>query len=566
MGTKLTSIKDKPNLFFVTSPRSPYKMKDEVGVLVENFSGKEWNPTTQALYYETLAENEFFVGSTEGDLGFKARDRITRAPKALGIVDLAPTISLTPAGKEYIYGKRPHEAFTRQLLKFQFPSPYHTDADTTFSVRPYLELLRLVYEIKTLSKDEIAAFFMQLTHIDKYPSIKNKILDFRKKVEQIDKKKSNYKRFFDEKFTEEILSIYAQNIASGELKIRESSETSKTKFIKTKKGNHKDYADAAIRYLRETQLVSLRSSRSTRIYIPPEKKKEVEYILTSIPREPVHITDEKAYKEYLFNPTIPALFTDDKNLLVEAILEQKPTTTKGELTKLTISELKDVKHSILADRVEKEIGKQIKSLQLYEGYDDISMTYDSILKKEVIDAPVFMEWNTWRALTMLDDGEIKGNFGFDDTGLPLSTAPGNTADIICKYKDFDLIVEVTLSTGARQSFMESEPVPRHLGKHKEVNNKDTYGLFIAVSLNSATIAHFYALHSQKIKLYGGRAKIIPLSLTDFRKMLKAAYEQEEKPTAQTIHSFVKKASDLALASEDEEFWYQSVQTLAEQWM
>lgn len=562
----MTSIKDKPNLFFVTSPRSPYKMKDEVRVLVENFSGKDWNKETQALFYETLSENDFFIGSTEGDIDFKARDRINRAPKALGIVDLSPTISLTPAGKEYIYGNRPHEVFTRQLLKFQLPSPYHRDANTEFSVRPYLELLRLIYELETLSKDEIAAFVMQLTHIKKYPGIVNKIRKFRDETKKIDKGKTNYRRFFDKRFTEEILFTYAQNIASDDLNIRESSATSKKKFVDTKKRNHKDYADAAIRYLRETQLVSLRSSRSTRVYIPPEKKKEVEHILATVPRDPVYTIDENAYKEYLFSPEVPKLFTDNKNLLIQAILEEKPTETEDQLVRLTTDELKDVKHSILQDRVTQEIARQVKSLQLYEGYDDISMTYDSILARDVIDGPVFMEWNTWRALTMLDDGEIKGNFGLDDTGLPLSTAPGNGADIVCEYEGFDLVVEVTLSTGTRQAFMETEPVPRHLGKHKEKTKKDTYCLFIASSLNPATTAHFHLLHSKRSKLYGGSIKIIPLSLADFREMLRVAYEKSEKPTAKTIHSFVEKASDLAHESEDEEVWYQSVKALASQWV
>ena len=44
------------------------------------------------------------------------------------------------------------------------------------------------------------------------------------------------------------------------------------------------------------------------------------------------------------------------------------------------------------------------------------------------------EYNTWRAMTMLDGGNIKGNFKFDDIGQPLSTASGNMPDIECGRK------------------------------------------------------------------------------------------------------------------------------------
>ena len=43
------------------------------------------------------------------------------------------------------------------------------------------------------------------------------------------------------------------------------------------------------------------------------------------------------------------------------------------------------------------------------------------------------EWNTWRAMTMLDGGNIKANLKFDDFGNPMSTAQGNMADIVCNY-------------------------------------------------------------------------------------------------------------------------------------
>ena len=99
----MASITNKSNIFFVTSPRTPDTLIPEIDLLVKNFTGQIWNPTTQTSYYEILSKQEYFKGSKTGDLAFKARDRITRAPKALGFVDLKPNISLTSAGQAFLY-------------------------------------------------------------------------------------------------------------------------------------------------------------------------------------------------------------------------------------------------------------------------------------------------------------------------------------------------------------------------------------------------------------------------------------------------------------------------------
>ena len=47
--------------------------------------------------------------------------------------------------------------------------------------------------------------------------------------------KGNRKAFIEEKFTKEILKVYAEEIKANDLKTRESSDVSLAKFIKTKK-------------------------------------------------------------------------------------------------------------------------------------------------------------------------------------------------------------------------------------------------------------------------------------------------------------------------------------------
>ena len=112
----MARIDDSKKLFFITSPRTPFKMIPEIELLVNNLSGKTWDKNSQNNFASLLAESSNFKGDASNDKGFSARDRITRGPKALGFVDLKPYIELTEAGKLFLYSSRPNEIFTRQIL------------------------------------------------------------------------------------------------------------------------------------------------------------------------------------------------------------------------------------------------------------------------------------------------------------------------------------------------------------------------------------------------------------------------------------------------------------------
>lgn len=177
-------------LFFTTSPRTPQKMIPEIRLLQEKFEGKKWNTHTQEAFIDELAKSSFFEGNgSPSDKAFSARDRINRAPKALGFVDLKPSIALTEAGIALVFGKRPQEIFLRQLLKYQLPSPYHTENIDTcgvFFVRPYLEILRLVRTLEYLTFDELKIFALQLTDYRQFDRIKDKIIAFREEKNDIE--------------------------------------------------------------------------------------------------------------------------------------------------------------------------------------------------------------------------------------------------------------------------------------------------------------------------------------------------------------------------------------------
>ncbi len=556
---------DNKLLFFTTSPRTPAKMIPEIQLLSEKFSDKEWNPLTQEQFIDELARSSFFEGKgSPSNKAFSARDRINRAPKALGFINLKPYIELTDAGKALVYGKRPQEIFLRQLLKFQLPSPYHTENRKiagTFYIRPYLEILRLVRELEYISFDEFKIFAVQMTDYRKFDKIKNSILKFREKKEL---NRGKYKFFVNTVWENAILEIHSDRIAEGKTKTRETKDASLKKFIATQKSNMRDYADACFRYLRYTGLIAI-SHKNRSISIFSDKITEVDFILSTVQREPVFIDNTDAYKQYLFSTEIPALYTDNIKNIID-ILMRIGSFTKRELLGKSLEELKDLRDDVIKAHKDAVIYEQVAEIKSYALYSEIIDTFNEIVSDEYYDAPLMLEYNTWRAMTMLNGGNIKGNFNFDDAGQPLSTAAGNMPDIECDYDEFSLSVEVTMQSGQRQYEAEGEPVARHYGQLKKRTGKDTYCLFIAPIINPATLAHFYGLNHLSISLYGGKSKIIPLELDQFMQLVENSYNYKTQPVPADIRRFLDYAIKLCEKSKDENHWRCGIQACVDKWL
>ncbi|WP_312614835.1 AlwI family type II restriction endonuclease [Oscillibacter sp.] len=556
---------DNKLLFFTTSPRTPIKMIPEIQLLHEKFSGLSWDKSTQEQFIDELAQSDFFEGKgSPADKAFSARDRINRAPKALGFIDLKPYIELTEAGNAFIYGKRPQEIFLRQLLKFQLPSPYHLESKNivgTFCIRPYLEIFRLVRELEYITFDEFKIFAVQMTDYHKFNIIRDSILHFRENKEQ---NRGQYKRFVNNVWENAILEIHSDRIAAGKTRTRETNDASLKKFIATQKSNMRDYADACFRYLRYTGLISI-SHKSRSISVFEDKIVELDFILSTVPRDPVFIDDVDAYKAHLFSASSPVLYTDDRDNIVD-VLMRIGSFTRRELADKNLDELKDLRDEIVKQHKDAVIHEQVAEIKSYALYSEIIDTFNEIISDEYYDAPLMFEYNTWRAMTMLDGGNIKGNFNFDDAGQPLSTAAGNMPDIECDYDEFSLSVEVTLQAGQRQYESEGEPVARHYGQLKKKTKKDTYCLFIAPTINPATLAHFYGLNHLSIALYGGKSKIIPLDLDQFMRLIENSYNYENQPVPNDIRRFLDYAIKLCEKATDENHWRCGIQACVDMWL
>lgn len=550
-------------LFITTSPRTPAKMIPEINLLNEYFANKTWCKETQIEFMNMLKEENFFNGEGAKDPAFSARDRITRAPKALGFVTLKPQIQLTPAGQRLINTKQTEEVFLRQLLKFQLPSPFHRNSEksATFRIKPYLEIFRLIRYFGSLRFDEIRIFGLQLTNYQDFDIIVEKIKIFRILKSQ---DQGNYKKFRTEYLHKELREIYNEEITIGDIKIREgNNDKSIERFIMTKAQNMQDYADALVRYLRATGMTQV-SRIGKSVSIIPEKIKDVDYFLNHIDREPCFINDETNYTEYLGNSDLPLLLVDDKELILDKIREYFPKLPVNKAN--SSAELKELLDNEILTRKDKIISDQILAIKDYHFYDDIKDVFKCINDKSIYDAPLMLEWNVWRAITMLDGGNIIANLKFDDKGLPMSTAQGNMADIVCDYGDFSLSVEVTLQSGQRQYETEGEPVARHLAKLKKQTNKPTFCLFIAPQINEACIAHFYMLQKTNISYYGGKSTIIPMPLKIFIKMMEDSYQASYTPQEHHIYRLFEHSNIIAQECDDEKIWYTKIMDRALTWL
>ena len=553
---------DSKVIFVTTSPRTPSKMIPEIELLNRHFEGQEWNNETQISFMELLKEENFFNGEGANDPAFSARDRINRAPKSLGFVVLSPTISLTPAGLELVNSRRKDEIFLRQLLKFQVPSPYHKPSENSaeFWVKPYLELFRLIRHFGSLKFNELMIFGLQLVDFRQFDAIVSKIDTFRTAKAQY---QGNAKKFKAEYLDAELRQIYNDDIIAGNTKTRQTNDASIAKFLKTKASNLRDYADACIRYIRATGLVNI-SHIGKSVSIVIEKIEEVDYFLQHTDREPCFINSESEYVNYLGNAETPSLLTDNRTLLLHKIQSEFPHVSTGQETSL--QQLKEIFADELENRKEQIISEQVTAIKDYRLFEEINSTFDQIIDNSLYDTPLMLEWNTWRAMTMLDGGNIKANLKFDDFGNPMSTAQGNMADIVCDYGDFGLTVEVTMQGGQRQYETESEPVTRHLAKVKKETNKPAYCLFIAPKINEACIAHFYALHKMNISYYGGTSTIVPLPLSVFIKMVEDSHNADYVPEPKQIQRFFERSNELANTTTSEVEWYSRITNEALNWL
>lgn len=552
-------------LYSATSPRNPRLIVDYIKVAQQaGFDGKEYNQDLQANFYDTLSAQEV-AGQSAGkakDKALAGRDKLTRSPQYLGffITQSKKPFKITEAAKLLTDSALFEDVLLHQLLKFQLPSKLHKEGPENagrFNIKPFLELIRLINTMGYITYQEFVLYGMTLTDYHNFDDAVARIKQFRVEREAARKAKKSLKVFFADKQTELFDNLYADLIKAEQFKTRESKDASYKKFKRTKMNNWRDYSDAYFRALRETGLIVMTQGRS--MQISPVRQREVDYILETIPREimPVNIKRD-VFDEWITNPTLPHLLNDNPAELRQQLIGEGVQVTETD-------NLYDMKRELAAARAKRKrelVANQVKELKQrnQQDIDDILEMYQLISDDEVVDRSTMYEWNTWRAMTMINHGDIEGNFKLDDEGMPSSVASGGGGDIVGHYGDFNIAVEVTLSTGKKQYDMESEPVTRHVGELQSKLGKPTFGIFVADKLNDNVVDHFWTTSVLKHNVYNGRVTVIPMDTNTFIEFFKRAVARDVQPSElQAIGEYAqRRARETMIDDDTEEVWHQDV--------
>ena len=568
--------------FLPTSPRSPDKIRPELTVLQE-FEGTKWDKDAQAAFFKRIVSSGSYesAGREPKEPDQPGRERVHRAPRSLGLVRAATgsTLEITTAGHALIDGHDPADLFLHQLLKLQFPSPNHDDRDyrELFSVKPFLEVLRLVSEVESIGKFELQAFALALTDYRDFASVVADLRAFRETRSHLDPGMPR-RRFEHDVLLARMRAVYAEDLARDGISLREQGgrAVSPDDVLATKVANARDYADAAMRYFHRTGLFTFSDFRSLRLL--PERAPDVHQILATVSpdTEPFDGADLEAFWKYLGDPGLPQLPLDEPGVVRERFEALRDDVSPSvlaavgvlpEFTTASVAELKFA-YTRLQEEAEVDVLHRLRTeLARNDITDDLVAVFAQIMSGGLIERSLVLEWNVWRLLAVLDDGDIRNNFKLDRFGQPVTHAPGNMSDIECTYEDFHLLTEVTVAYGARQHATEGEPVSRHVGLYQrraqdENDRRPVFGLFIAERLEPTVVADFYSAFTTKVRAFGGALKIIPLEISDVVVMIEQTQKKLGAIRARDIRQFFERASLLVTESMDEEEWRDRVKELA----
>jgi len=130
--------------------------------------------------------------------------------------------------------------------------------------------------------------------------------------------------------------------------------------------------------------------------------------------------------------------------------------------------------------------------------------------------------------------------------------------MVFEFEDTILVVEVTLTSSSRQEAAEGEPVRRHVAKFAEEADKQVFGLFIAIQIDSNTAHTFsagawYFQDDRKISL-----NIVPLMLEDFMSFFLSGQNNFETMPAKLRNLLLECR---AAANQDAPQWKESIREI-----
>jgi len=543
-------------LWYVScSPRNPAKLRAEVALL-SRLEGEDWNARdSSGKYYiqirfaQMLRQSGSFEGEASGkDSAFSARDRV--APmKTYGFayLDKDDKIQITKAGRELIAGGDEERIFLMQMLKWQFPSsqhggPEYLDEPATlfrpkqlgYNILPFVFVLQVTKKVGGLTKREVALFILPHHRMSGVLKVVGEIMKYRSARAR--KEGRVAKRKFDDTLHQRLYKkIYKSHLAGC------ANAAERAKELQKKIRNSRDVADACIRLFRYTGLFA---TQKDRLVLNDTRAEEIAVILGRKLKSVNYFNNPERFYSYFGDVEKPSLPFFDKSFLikkalnlvkqiekekaglpVELSLDYAKPAALGKLTKSELFTKINELTELFRDLSERQLVNYLRSPN---GQRDVLEFYEAIISREVADPPSFFEWNTWRSLIALDESrEVIPYMKLDDSLRPVDCARGNCPDIVAKFSDYIVAIEVTLTFGRRQYMTETEPVTFHVGRCQEEENtkgskRKVYGLFIAPKINKHTANYFKQyIRLQEVPDFGN-VTVVPIDLNMWKDILSFA--------------------------------------------
>lgn len=277
----------------------------------------------------------------------------------------------------------------------------------------------------------------------------------------------------------------------------------------------KDYADLTSRYLRKTGLFTIQGDK---LAVIEDRLPLIEVLLENPPA--FHEGDD--YLHDLWAADSPRLPTDDAAFLKREIrtltaLQEKVVQEYPELTLRLFSPPRTRSNDAEELRAHANALRQnvalLREMEFFhrqskpEEIRDILATFQQIERRELLGGeayrPAYYEWATWRfmlAVSAPRDGrrhlealpETTRGFRVDEAMQPLHHAAPGAPDMVFTFREYVLVVEVTLNTRDNQWSAEGEPVPRHVGAVQAGQlSRPVYGLFVAPTIEPNTALTFW---------------------------------------------------------------------------
>lgn len=457
------------------------------------------------------------------------RGRTAIAPlRDLGLIVLSPEVKLTKLGEDLNSEKVSlQEVLINYNLKWEVPTPEHPSyrSGEGWNIRPFVGTLALIERVNEkwvelgfdsvgISREEFNNYVPTLIDYQNIELFAQRVVDARLSR------------------TKAVGAAAKQAAMNSAIRAHLSSLPHGDGIVTEKDlSNLSDYGDNLIRYFRKTGFIEFRGE-GRYVDVSQTSRIQVALLIDNKFFAPVGFSTLESYRRSIsdvgsFTPpwASPSKLGEVKDYL-RGVLKSEDSgyvvsqpEADGSLNAIR-GEDEEIRRLKVAIR-EVKLAKLKSQSRTIDFISEFISEYSELLKRDYsgyLPKPVALEFNAYKTFLAINDAvRLNPNYPIGDDGEPLSTAPGGGTDLHCVYEDFELSVEVTMSTGRNQWVMEGQPVQRHLRDLENETEKEVFGLFLAPRLYPDTINTFWV--SNVVSYEGRKQKIIPFDFETWTKLL-----------------------------------------------